>query len=108
MEFYFNVANNTSNEILREKNTNYFNKLINGKENINNKWIIYFFESIEKSNCNLPKTQYFDLSEFLIVNLNNEKNLLVKSILYPNILYDKLLYLLDNIDKNKKNEYFIK
>ena len=108
LEFYFNVANIISNEILREKLLNYFNKLINENENINKEWIIYLFESIKKLNYDMPKKEYYNLAEFQIVNLNNEKNLLEKSILYTNILYDKLLYLLDFIDKNKKNEYFIK
>ena len=108
LEFYFNVANKISNEILREKLLNYFNKLINENDNINIEWIQYLFDAIEKSNYNMTKTQDHYLSEFKITNLNNEKSLLEKSIIYTNIIYDKLLYLLEIIDKNGKNEYFIK
>ena len=108
LEFYFNIANNISNEILREKLLNYFNTLINENDNINIELIQYLFESIEKSNYNISKEQMFNLSEFKIINLNNEKSLLEISIFCTNIIYDKLLYLLETIDKNNKNEYFIK
>ena len=108
LEFYFNYANNTSSEILREKLINYINKLSNENEISNNKWILYFFEIIEKLNYEDLKNNFFNLEDFEIIKLNNEKNLLEKSYLYTNVLYDKLLYLLNIIDKKQNNEYFIK
>ena len=106
LEFYFNLENNISNEILREKLLSYFNKLANENEISNNKWILYFFEKIEKINC-VTQIRDNNFSEFNISNLNIEKNLLEKSYSYSNILYDKLLILIEIIDKNNNYEYFI-
>jgi hypothetical protein len=62
------------------------------------------FPADRKNSYNNSK---FDLSDFnlnKITHFFNEKQLIEKTHLTPEILYDKILYLIDFIDKNYKNE----
>jgi hypothetical protein len=50
LEYYVNVANEMPNEPLKVKLIQYFKKFVNENETdlLNNKWILYYFQQIEK------------------------------------------------------------
>ena len=106
LEYHFNCISNISNESLKEKLLSYFKKLCNMKEKVlsENKWILRCFKQIEKINYN---QQEFSLDSLSLRKLNNEKKLIKKFAYSSNVLYDKLLFLLDIINKENRNEYFI-
>ena len=107
LEYYFNCEYNISNEFLREKILNSFIKLSNdkkGKDIQDNLWIINCFKQIENINY---KQQKFSLTDLNLINLFNEKKLLEKFYSSPNVIYDKLLFLSENIIKENNIEYFL-
>ena len=105
LEYYFNCKNNIYTNALKEKLLNYFKKSaikkdIEFSENI---WILHLFKQIEKIDYN---QQIFNFNE---LNLkNNEQKLLDKLCYSPNIIYDKLLFIIEIIKKEYNNELFIK
>ena len=110
MEYYFNISQNISTELLKKKLIKYLRKFANVNEiNIlNNEWIKCCFDQIDK----LKENNIIDFRNYLlnynISKLNNEKKLLENFYSYPYILYDKLLFLYLNYTNKKDNEYFIK
>ena len=107
LEYYFNIKYNIFDKSLKEKLLSYFRKLSEKNENplSKNKWILKCFKQIEKINYNLEE---FNLNCLDLNNLSNEKKLFGKYYNSPNILYDKLLFLHDIINKENSDEYFIK
>ena len=106
LEYYFNVSNNIPKEQLKEKLLNIFMKLSNEEIKISdNKWILYYFDQIDK--IDLDK-QRLDLIDFNPEKLNTEKKLMNIMDLSPNILYDKILFLIGIINSKNNNENFIK
>ena len=110
LEYYFNIENNISNDLLKVKLINYFKKLAyeNGINNINNKWILYNFGQIEKTNFNRQLENEFVLDNLNPKNLNNQTKLVEKFSFCSNILYDKLLFLSEITSNNGNNEFVIK
>ena len=106
LEYYFNLKYNISNELLKEKIPSFFKKLLdeNGKIILDNKLILNFFKNIEKANL---RQNFFNIDDFTLINENNKQKLLLKYRLCPDILYDKLLFLLDIITKDNNNENFM-
>ena len=110
LEYYFNFENQSSNDSLRERLIKYFEKLINDeiKKSSKNKYILYLFEQVEKINYIQNDRYSMNIFDLNISNLYNEKKLLEKIFTYPDIFYDRILFLIDLITKKDKNEYFIK
>ena len=107
LEYYFNCQYNLYNESFRKKLIKFFKKF-SGENTIkinDNKWITYFFNQIEKINSSQG---LFNLSSLNLYYLYTEKNLFDKYNSSPNILYDKLLFLLEIINQTHQNENFIK
>ena len=106
LEYYFNCEYNLYNESFRKKLIKYFKKFSgeNTTKINDDKWIIPFFNQIEKINSS---QNLFNLSSLYLYNLYTEKKLFDKYNLSPNILYDKLLFLLEIINQANKNENFI-
>ena len=106
LEYYYNSIYNISNESLKEKLISLIKKLLNYKEIAisENKFFLYFFEQIEKLNNN---QQIFNFNDLNLKNQITEEKLLEK-FFCQNILYDQLLFLIDIINKEEKNETFIK
>ena len=106
LEYYFNILHNISNNGLREKLLITLEKFTNDKDILptNNKWILYFFKQMEKIDS---KQQEFYLENFRVTNKNNESKLLNIYYYNPTILYDKILFLIEIMNKENKNEYFI-
>ena len=107
LEYYFNIENNISNRLLSEKLLSYFSKLSNeNKSNLrNNKWILYYFKQISKINNQKGGNILSDLNPN---RSNTEKKLMEILNFCPNIINDKLLFLIGIISKTDGNEYFIK
>ena len=115
MEYYFNIQHDISNEFLKKKLNNYLLTMISKEsdkdKNIeNNKWLICYIDEYTKVNnkYNFTYKQYLLL--YSLSKYNNENKLFADYLnSYNNILYNKLLFLLDAFFKlSNKEYYFIK
>ena len=109
MEYYFNIQNNISTNLLKENlrkyllNYSFYNQI----KLENNEFITFCFKQIDKitKNQNVSFEKY--LSNYNISKLNNDSKLYGLIYSYPNILNDLLLFLSDNINNKNNSKFFI-